>query len=148
MVCVLVSNRKHVSVTSTSYWSQSLNPPRRECTCKSRYKQYERLFEPVTFCTSCKMNWSSLCRVQVSLVFFRMRRIMELSLCVHVCRRGGRINQCRICHSDICVPWRSSGGPLHLCNLQLSALTPFGPPLVSTTRPGRSEGEGYVIARR
>lgn len=52
MVYVLVSNRKHVSMTSTSYWSQSLNPERRECTCKSRHKQYERLFELVTFCTS------------------------------------------------------------------------------------------------
>lgn len=66
-------------------------------------------------------------------------------VCVFVCvwKRGRRINRCSICHGDICVPWRSSRSPLYLCNLQLSALTSFRPPLAPTTRPARPKGLGY-----
>ena len=69
-------------------------------------------------------------------------------VCVRVFEEGeGGLNRCRICHGDICVPWRSSRGPLHLRNLQLSALTPFRPPLASTTRPARPKGGVYERKR-
>lgn len=79
------------------------------------------------------------CRIFLVSVF----ELVRVRLCVFFWRRGGWINRCRICHGDICVPWRSSRVPLHLCNLQLSALTPFRPPLVSTTRPARPKGGVY-----
>lgn len=73
---------------------------------------------------------------------------MCVCACVCILKKGrGRINWCRICHGDICVPWRSSRSPLYLCNLQLSALTSFRPPLAPTTRPARPKGLGYKYKR-
>lgn len=63
-------------------------------------------------------------------------RVCWTSVCFSACLMkrgeggGGRwgINHCGICHGDICVPRRSSRGPVHLCNLQLSAPPPLCPP--------------------
>lgn len=87
----------------------------------------------------------------LQLFSFILVSVMKLQYCVCVCvcfwRGEGGIIRCRICHGDICVPRRSSRGPLHLRNLQLSALTPFRPPLVSTTRPACLKGGVYERKR-
>lgn len=73
-----------------------------------------------------------------------------LIVCVCVCLlKGGWIKQHRICHGDICVPWRSSRGPPHLCNLQLTALTPSSASLSCPphTHHVCREGEGCKDTR-